>query len=93
MSDPRILVAIGQGVDIGDVQTVILGLSEATWADLENGNAQDIDLRKLGIPATVLVMRGTDHEDIKRQLQEAAKDLQVPIGGLADLSIQKPRVS
>lgn len=88
--DPRILVAIGTGIDVGDVTTVILGLTDATWADIAGGKAQDIDLTQLGIPAQLLVMRGKDHNDIKLQLARAAKALQIPDGGLADLSIPKP---
>lgn len=89
--DPRILIAVGTGLDIGDAPTVILGLTDATWADLANGKAQDIDLRKLGIPATLLVMRGKDHNDIKLQLAKAAKGLDMPDGGLADLSVPAPK--
>lgn len=91
MSDPRILIAVGSGIDIGDAPTVILGLTDATWADIDNGNAQDIDLRKLGIPATLLIMRGKDHNDIKLQLAKAAKALDIPDGGLADLSVPEPK--
>jgi hypothetical protein len=91
VSDPRILVAVGTGIDIGDAPTVILGLTDATWADIDNGKAQDIDLRGLGIPAKLLVMRGTDHNDIKLQLARAAKALEIPDGGLADLSVPKPQ--
>lgn len=91
MNDPRILVALGTGLDVGDAPTVILGLTDATWADIDNGKAQDIDLRKLGIPAILLVMRGKDHNDIKLQLAKAAKALDIPDGGLADLSIPKPK--
>lgn len=89
--DPRILVALGTGVDIGSAPTVILGLTEATWADIADGRAQDIDLRKLGIPATLLIMRGKDHNDIKLQLAKAAKALEIPDGGLADLSVPAPK--
>lgn len=88
--DPRILVAVGSGVDIGAPPTVILGLTDATWADIANGRAQDIDLRKLGIPAQLLIMRGKDHNDIKLQLAKVAKALDIPDGGLADLSVPKP---
>lgn len=91
MSDPRILVAVGTSIDIGDAPTVILGLTDATWADIDNGKAQDIDLRKIGIPATLLVMRGKDHNDIKLQLAKAAKALEIPDGGLADLSVPAPK--
>lgn len=91
MSDPRILVAMGTGFNPGDAPTVILGLTEATWADIANGKAQDIDLRSLGIPAMLLIMRGKDHNDIKLQLAKAAKALEIPDGGLADLSIPKPK--
>lgn len=90
-NDPRILVAVGSGIDVGDPPTVILGLTDATWADIDNGKAQDIDLRKLGIPATLLVMRGKDHNDIKLQLAKAAKALEIPDGGLADLSVPVPK--
>lgn len=93
MSDPRILVAMGTGVDIGQPPTVILGLTDATWNDLNGGRMQDIDLRSIGIPAVVLVMRGKDHNDIKLQLARAAKALEIPDGGLADLSVPKPRPS
>lgn len=91
MSDPRILVALGTGMDIGDAPTVILGLTDATWADIDNGKAQDIDLRPLGIPAMLLVMRGTDHNDIKKQLLVVARELQIPAGDLADLSVPAPK--
>lgn len=91
MKDPRILVAVGTGIDIGDAPTVILGMTDATWADLDGGKAQDIDLRKIGIPAKLLIMRGKDQNDIKLQLAKAAKTLQIPDGGLADLSVPKPR--
>jgi len=91
MSDPRILVALGSGLDVGDAPTVILGLTDATWADIDNGKAQDVDLRKLGIPAKLLIMRGTDHNDIKKQLLVAARELSIPAGDLADLSVPKPR--
>ena len=90
MTDTRILVAVSTGMAIGGAPTVILGLTDATWNDIANGKAQDIDLRKLGIPATLLVMRGKDHNDIKLQLARAAKALDMPDGGLADLSIPKP---
>lgn len=93
MSDPRILVAMGTGLNVGDAPTVILGLTDATWADIDNGRMQDIDLRSIGIPAVVLVMRGKDHNDIKLQLAKAAKALEIPDGGLADLSVPKPRPS
>jgi hypothetical protein len=89
-SDPRILVALGTG-DPGEVPTVILGVTDATWSDLADGKAQDIDLQKLGVPAVLLIMRGTDHADITRQLQSAAKALHMPTGGLADLSFPKPK--
>jgi hypothetical protein len=89
--DSRILVALGTGVDIGDVSTVILGLTDATWADIADGKAQDIDLTKIGIPAQLLVMRGKDHNDIKLQLARAAKKLEIPDGGLADLSVPTPK--
>lgn len=89
--DPRILIALGTGIEIGDAPTVILGMTDATWADLDNGKAQDIDLRKIGIPATMLIMRGKDHNDIKLQLAKAAKALEIPDGGLADLSVPKPK--
>lgn len=89
--DPRILVALGTGIDVGDAPTVILGMTTATWADLDGGKAQDIDLRKLGIPAVLLIMRGADHDDIARQLSEAAAALQLPIGGMADLSVPVPK--
>lgn len=91
MSDPRVLVAMGEGLNLGDPPTVILGLTDATWADIDNGKAQDIDLRPLGIAAVVLVMRGKDHNDIKKQLLVAARELHVPAGDLADLSVPKPR--
>jgi hypothetical protein len=90
MSDPRILVALGTG-DPGEVPTVILGVTDATWADLDGGKAQDIDLEKLGIPAKLLVMRGKDHEDVVRQLAAVARELDLPTGRLADLSIPKPK--
>lgn len=90
MADPRILVALGTGIDIGDAPTVILGLTEATWSDIAGGRAQDVDLRRLGIPAKLLIMRGKDHNDIKLQLAKAAKALDMPDGGLADLSVPKP---
>jgi hypothetical protein len=89
-TDPRILVALGTG-DAGEVPTVILGVTTATWADLDGGKAQDIDLEKLGIPAKLLIMRGQDHDDIVRQLSAAAKELSLPTGRLADLSIPKPK--
>jgi hypothetical protein len=91
MNDPRILIALGSGAAIGDTPTVILGLTDASWADIDNGRAQDIDLRKLGIPATLLIMRGKDHNDIKLQLAKAAKALEIPDGGLADLSVPSPK--
>lgn len=90
-TDPRILVALGTGYNIDDAPTVILGLTDATWADIDNGRAQDIDLRKLGIPATLLIMRGKDHNDIQLQLAKVAKALDIPDGGLADLSIPAPK--
>jgi hypothetical protein len=88
--DPRILVAVGTG-EPGEPPTIILGMTDATWADLIGGKAQDIDLQKLGVPAILLVMRGTDHDDITRQLQSAAAALHMPTGGLADLSFPKPK--
>jgi hypothetical protein len=91
--DPRILVALGTGIDIGDAPTVILGLTDATWTDIDNGRAQDIDLRSLGIPAVLMIMRGKDHNDIKLQLAKAARALKIPDGGLADLSVPTPRPS
>jgi hypothetical protein len=91
MSDPRILVALGTG-DEGEVPTVILGLTNATWADLDGGKAQDIDLEKLGIPAKLLIMRGEDHDDIVRQLEQFAKACTRP-DRLADLSIPKAKGS
>jgi hypothetical protein len=89
MSDLRILVALGTGVH-GEVPTVILGLTDATWADLDGGKAQGIDLEKLGIPAKLLIMRGEDHDDIIRQLEQFAKACTRP-DRLADLSIPKPK--
>jgi hypothetical protein len=87
--DPRILVALGTGED-GEVPTVILGVTNATWDDLDDGKAQDIDLEKMGIPAKLLIMRGTDHEDIVRRLSAAVAELSMP-DRLADLSIPKPK--
>jgi hypothetical protein len=51
----------------------------------------DIDLQKVGIPALLLIMRGTDHDDITRQLSECAAAFRIPTGKLADLSIPKPK--
>jgi hypothetical protein len=87
--DPRILVALGTG-EPGEVPTVILGVTSATWADLDGGKAQDIDLEKLGIPAKLLIMRGEDHDDIVRQLSQAVAELKRP-DRLADLSIPKSK--
>lgn len=87
--DPRILVALGTG-EAGEVPTVILGLTTATWADLDSGKAQDIDLEKIGIPAKLLIMRGEDHDDIVRQLSDAVAELKRP-DRLLDLSIPKPK--
>lgn len=92
-ADSRILVAVGSGSTAGDPPTVILGLTEATWDDIAGGKAQDIDLRKIGIPATLLIMRGKDHNDIKLQLAKAAKALDLPDGGLADLSVPKRKTN
>lgn len=91
--DARILVAMGTAIEMGDAPTVILGMTEATWADIAGGKAQDIDLRKVGIPAMLLVMRGKDHDDIKRQLRDAALSLHIPTDGLADLSVPKPKTN
>lgn len=91
-NDPRILVAMGLGAN-GEPPTVILGMTDATWADIEGGKAQDIDLVPLGIRAQLLIMRGTDHDDIKRRLQDAAGELQMPVGGLADLSVASPKTN
>jgi hypothetical protein len=90
VENPRILVASVKGLDIGDAPIVILGITDATWADLAGDKAQDIDLRKIGIPAKVLVMRGVDQDDIVRQLREATAGVEMPEGGLADLSIPDP---
>jgi hypothetical protein len=87
-SDPRILVALGDGAAVG-VPVVFLGMTEATWADIADDKAQDIDLRPLGIPAVLLVMRGRDHEDIKRQLMAATAGVYQG-ASLADLSVPKP---
>lgn len=93
MSDDerRILVAMGVGHNPGDVSTIILGVSETSFAEMQQGIAKDINLVPLGIAAQILVMGGKDHDDIKRRLSEAAAKLEVPIGGLADLSVPKPR--
>lgn len=89
--DSRILVAVGTGLNPGDAPTVILGVTKGVWADLADGKAQDIDLRSLGIPAVLLIMRGDDHADITRQLSEAAGALDIPSRPLADLSVPAPK--
>jgi hypothetical protein len=87
----RILIAIGEPNAPGGVPTVILGMTDASWADIDGGKAQDITLVPLGIPAQLLIMRGKDHADVARQLREAAAALDIPEGDLADLSVPKPR--
>lgn len=89
--DSRILIAVGVGNNPGDPPTVILGLTDESWKDLEGGKAQDITLIPLGVPAQLLIMRGKDHDDIKQQLREAAAALDIPEGDPADLSIPEPR--
>lgn len=92
MSDERrILVAFGEPAVSGGVPTVILGMTDESWADLEGGKAQDITLVPLGVYAQLLIMRGKDHADVIRQLRETAAALDIPEHDLADLSVPKPR--
>ena len=87
----RILIALGEPAVSGGVPTVILGMTDETWKDIDGGKAQDITLVPLGIYAQLLIMRGKDHDDIKRQLRDAAASLDIPEGDPADLSIPTPR--
>jgi hypothetical protein len=83
MDEKRILVAMGEG---SEAPVVILGMTDASWDDIENGKSQDIDLRPLGIQAILLVMRGTDHDDIRRQLMAVSAGVYEG-AELADLSV------
>jgi hypothetical protein len=89
----RILVALGEPAVLGGVPTVILGLTDESWSDIDGGKAQDITLVPLGIYAQLLIMRGKDHADVIRQLRETAKALDIPEGDLADLSVPKSKRS
>jgi hypothetical protein len=90
-SEKRILIAVGMPSAPDGPPTVILGMTDESWADLEGGKAQDITLIPLGIPVQLLIMRGKDHADIQQQLREAAASLTIPEGDPADLSIPTPR--
>lgn len=90
-NERRILIAMGEPAVPGGPPTVILGLTDETWKDLDGGRAQDITLIPLGVYAQMLIMRGKDHDDIKRQLRAAAASLDIPEGDLADLSIPEPK--
>ena len=91
--EPRMLIAVGEPVDPNGVKVVILGMTEATWEDIDGGKGQDVDLRPLGIPATLLLVRGKDHDDIKLRLLQVAQELDVPSSPLADLSVPPPKLN
>ena len=58
---------------------VIIGVPQGATTALERGMGHDFDLTPAGVPIRFSVMYGKDHVDVLTQIEDVAKQLDIPI--------------
>jgi hypothetical protein len=70
--DKKVVVGLGGSDRSGDIPTIVLGMPEASWPEMEGGKTHSFDLSKIGIPVRIIMFRGKDHEDVAKTMMDAA---------------------
>jgi len=63
-------MVVGLGSRQDGMKLVTLGISDLAWAYAADGRTLEVDLRKLGIPAMLMVYGGRDHAHLAGMLEE-----------------------
>lgn len=58
---------------------IILGIPRGAMNALERGMGHDFDLTSAGVPVRITVMYGKDHQDVLNQIEDVAKQANIPI--------------
>lgn len=88
-TEERTVVGIGQPADWRDPPTVVIGMSEVAFAAMADGRTHTIQVDAGGLPVNIIIFRGTDLTDCRKQISDTGKTLglanhELPIVGIPE---------